>query len=333
MKIGVVGAGSWGTALADLLARGGHEVLIWAREPEVVESINTIHQNTLFLPDAPLAESLRAVGEIGEAVRGAEIVVSAAPSHAVRRVAGDIAAALDGPRPPIVVSVSKGLEEESHKTMSDVLAETIPGTPIVALSGPSFAVEVYQRQPTAVVVASRDAGAAETAQEAFSTSTFRVYTSTDVRGVELGGALKNVIAIAAGLLDGLGLGNNSRAALITRGLAEMTRVGEALGASPTTFAGLAGMGDLILTATGALSRNRSLGIELAKGRSLDAILAERRTVAEGVRTAKAALALGREVGVELPITSEVEQILFEGKSPEQAVRDLMGREPKAEHWR
>ncbi len=333
MRIGVVGAGSWGTALADLLARSGHEVRIWAREPEVVESINAIHQNTLFLPDAPLAEGVRAVGGVAEAVRGAALVVSAAPSHAVRRVAREIAAALDGERPPIVVSVSKGLEEDSHKTMTEVLAETIPGAAIVALSGPSFAQEVYQRQPTAVVVASHDPAAAQVAQQAFSTASFRVYTSADVRGVELGGALKNVMAIAAGLLDGLGLGNNSRAALITRGLAEMTRMGEALGASPLTFAGLAGMGDLILTATGALSRNRSLGIELAKGRSLEAILAERRTVAEGVRTAKAALALGRAVGVELPITSEIEQILFEGKSAKQAVRDLMGREPKAEQWR
>lgn len=333
MKIAVVGAGSWGTTLADLLTHQGYEVVIWAREPEVVESVNRDHVNALFLADAPLAEGLRASHDIGDVVDGAELVVSAAPSHAVRTVSTSVAAALDGSAPPIVVSVSKGIEGGSLKTMSEVLEETVPEARIVALSGPSFAAEVYQRQPTAVVVASHDIEAAEIAQRVFWTNYFRVYTSDDVRGVEFGGSLKNVMAIAAGLLDGMGLGNNSRAALITRGLAEMTRMGEAMGAHPMTFAGLAGMGDLILTATGALSRNRSLGVELAKGRSLDEILQERRTVAEGVGTAKAALQLGRRVGVELPITEQVEEILFEGKRPEDAVRALMRREPKPERWR
>lgn len=332
MRIAVVGAGSWGTTLADLLARHGHEVRLWAREPEVAETVNRDHLNPMFLGDSPLADVLRASSDIAAVVHGADLIVSAAPSHAVREVSTRVAAAVDGRNPPIVVSVSKGLEPGSFKTMSDVLEETLPHARIVVLSGPSFAKEVYERQPTAVVAASRDAGAAQLVQQAFWTGFFRVYTSGDLRGVEFGGALKNVVAIAAGLLDGLGLGNNSRAALITRGLAEMTRMGQAMGASPMTFAGLAGMGDLILTATGALSRNRSLGIELAKGRSLERILGERRSVAEGVGTAKAALELGRRLGVELPITEQVEQILFEGKRPEQAVRDLMERDPKPEWW-
>ncbi len=332
MRVAVIGAGSWGTTLADLLAGNGHQVSIWAREPEVVESINRDHVNTTFLADSRLAETLVAYGEIGPALKGAELVVSAAPSHAVRQVSAQVAELLNGPTPP-VVSVSKGLETESLKTMSEVLHETLPRAPVVALSGPSFAQEVYERQPTAVVAASADQPAAELVQQAFSTAHFRVYTSQDVTGVQLGGALKNVIAIAAGLLHGLKLGHNALAALITRGLAEMSRVGETLGAKPLTFAGLAGMGDLILTATGALSRNRSLGIELAEGRTLDEILAGRRTVAEGVRTARAAVELAERTGAELPIAVEVANILFEGKRPAQAVRDLMERELKAEHWR
>lgn len=333
MNIGVVGAGSWGTTLADLLSRRGHRVTIWAYEEEVVASINREHRNTLFLADAPLDEGLAASGDITEVVRGRGMVVSASPSHVVRQVSTEVGRALDGGSPPILVTVSKGLEADSLKTMSDVLAETVPHARTVALSGPSFAQEVYQRHPTAVVAASRDADAARIVQEAFSTATFRVYTSEDMLGVQLGGALKNVIAIAAGILHGLGLGNNSRAALITRGLAEMTRLGEQLGADAHTFAGLAGMGDLILTATGDLSRNRSLGVELAQGRSLDDILGARRTVAEGVRTARAAVALGKQTGVELPIAEEVAAILFDGKRPDQAVKNLMERELKPERWR
>jgi glycerol-3-phosphate dehydrogenase (NAD(P)+) len=217
--------------------------------------------------------------------------------------------------------------------MSSVLEETLPELSVVALSGPTFALEVFAGQPTAVVAASHDPTAAERVQQAFSTGSFRVYTSGDVVGVELAGALKNVIALAAGILDGMGLGHNPRAALITRGLAEMTRLGEALGADPATFAGLAGMGDLILTATGALSRNRSLGVEIGKGRNYTDVLAERRSVAEGVHTARAAVQLGRKTGVELPIAAEVSQILFEGKSPHRAIADLMERELKAEQWR
>lgn len=331
MKIGVIGAGSWGTTLGNLLTGQGHEVAIWAYEPEVVESINRDHVNAVFLADSPLADGLTAHNEIAAAIRGAELIVSASPSHVVRQVSAQAAAAFDGARPPIVVSVSKGLEEDSLKTMTEVLDETVADAPVVALSGPSFAKEVYQQHPTAVVVASRNAEAAAVAQQTFSTKSFRVYTSDDLLGVQLGGALKNVVAIAAGLLHGLRLGHNSLAALLTRGLAEIARLGEAMGASPRTFAGLAGMGDLILTATGALSRNRSLGIELAQGRTLQQILAGRRTVAEGVRTARAAVELSRRAGVELPIAQEVASILFEDKSPERAVRDLMERELKPEH--
>ena len=332
MQIGVVGAGSWGTTLADMLARNGHDVRLWAREAEVVESIKEDRVNSIFHPDSPLHKSIEASGDIAEVVSSAEIVVSAAPSHAVRAVGRQIADAI-GSAAPLVVSVSKGLEPGTHHTLTHVLEELVPQCGVVALSGPSFAQEVYRRLPTAVVAASADVIAAEKAQRSFSNSYFRVYTSTDALGVQLGGALKNVVAIAAGVLDGLDLGNNSRAALITRGLAETSRLGEELGADPHTFAGLAGMGDLILTATGTLSRNRSLGLELAKGRSLNDIVAERQTVAEGINTAQAAVELSAITGVELPIATEVAQVLFHGKTPQEAIRGLMERELKSERWR
>ncbi len=332
MQIGVVGAGSWGTTLADLLARHKHDVTIWAREEEVVQGIGREHVNPIFLPDCPLSPKLVAVSEIGKAVAGRDLVVCAAPSHAVRAIAQEIERGLKGATPPLV-SVSKGLEPDTLDTMTQILEEVLPSCPAVTLSGPSFAKEVYEQQPTAVVAAATDTMAAKTTQRVFSTSYFRVYTSTDVLGVQLGGAVKNVVAIAAGMIDGLGLGHNPRAALITRGLAEMTRLGEALGANPMTFAGLAGMGDLILTATGHLSRNRSLGVALGKGRSLAEVLAKQLTVVEGVNAALVAVDLGARAGVELPIASEVEQILFEDKKPQQAIQDLMERELKAEHWR
>ena len=333
MRVAVIGGGAWGTALADLLARkGGFEsVTLWAREPEVVDGINREHANPMFLPGAVLGPTLRASGDLGEAVRGADVVVSSAPSHAVREVMARAGPALRGGA--LVVSVSKGLEPERLTTLSCVLAEVLPpGVPIAALSGPSFAREVYERQPTAVVAAAAEHGVAQRVQQVFSTSYFRVYSATDVLGVELGGALKNVIALAAGMLDGLGLGHNARAALITRGLAEITRLGVALGAEPLTFAGLAGMGDLILTATGPQSRNRSLGVELGRGRRLDDVLAGLATVAEGVNTARSAVTLAERHGVELPIAREVAEVLFRSKPPRQAVADLMERELKAELW-
>ena len=333
MRIAVIGAGSWGTTLADLLATSGHQVRVWAYEAEVVESINRTHVNELFLADSRLAETLVASGDLGEVAEGAELLVSAVPSHAVRNVMARLAGTWNAGTLRATVSVSKGLEEGTLETMTDVLRDVLPSAPSVALSGPSFAQEVYARQPTAVVAASESAEASLLVQQAFSSSHFRVYTSHDPLGVQLCGALKNVIAIAAGLLHGLRLGHNTLSALVTRGLAELARLGQTMGADAMTFSGLAGMGDLILTATGALSRNRALGIELAEGRTLEQILAGRRTVAEGVRTARVAVELSARTGVELPIAQEVAHILFDGKRPDRAVRDLMERELKPEHWR
>src|SRR6476469_3539280 len=280
MRCAVVGAGAWGTALADLLARNGHEVRLWAREPEVIESVNAHHENAVFLAGAKLDHGVVAVADLASACRGAALVLFATPSHVLRAIARAAAPAIE-PTATIVVA-TKGVERDTLAVMSDVRAEQFPKHSVVALSGPSFAAEVAARQPTAVVAASTDDGAAATVQRALSGDEFRVYTHDDVIGVELAGALKNVIAVATGIAEGLGMGFNARAALITRGLAEMTRLGVKMGASPLTFAGLAGMGDLVLTCTGALSRNRSLGVEIARGASLEDALAKRQTVAEGV---------------------------------------------------
>ncbi len=330
MSVAVIGGGAWGTALADLLARKGEHVTLWARESEVVDSVNQRHMNEMFLPGASLAPALRAEGDLAAAIRGAETIVSAAPSHAVRPVMAEAAKTLDRTR-PLVVSASKGLDPDRLERPSCVLAEVLPrGTPVAVLSGPSFAWEVFQQQPTAVVAAATDHTVAQRTQRVFSTSYFRVYSHTDVVGVELAGALKNVIALAAGILEGLGMGFNTRAALITRGLAEITRLGVTLGAQPMTFAGLAGMGDLILTATGALSRNRTLGVALGQGKTLEEALAGKPAVVEGVNTTRTAVALGERHGVELPIAREVANVLFQNKPPRQAVSDLMERELKAE---
>jgi glycerol-3-phosphate dehydrogenase (NAD(P)+) len=329
--VAVLGGGSWGTTLADLLARRGHAVRLWAHEPEVVAAINDRHENPVFLPGCELAHSVVAIPDAATAARGAEVIVTVAPSHVLRRVVEQARPGI-GPR-ALVVSATKGIEPTSLKLMSAVLEEVLPAHPVTAISGPSFALEVFQQQPTAVVAASRDEATARAVQGVFATPRFRVYSSADVIGVELAGALKNVIAIAAGILEGLGLGNNPRAALITRGLAEMTRLGVAMGADPLTFAGLAGMGDLILTTTGTLSRNRSLGVALARGQTLADYTAAHRTVAEGVNTARGALALAEQVGTELPICAQVSSILFEDKPPRQAVEALMERTLKSEQWR
>ena len=329
--VAVLGAGSWGTTLADLLARKGEVVRIWAYEAEVVEAINRRHENPLFLPGAALDHRLRAYADPVETAAGADVVLSAAPSHVVRQVVQRVAGAVRSGT--LVVSATKGIEQDSLKLMSEVLRETLPAARVAVLSGPSFAIEVYQQQPTAVVSAAGERGTAEDVQRVFATPRFRVYWSLDVVGVELAGSVKNVIAIAAGILEGLGLGNNPRAALVTRGLAEITRLGTAMGADPLTFAGLAGMGDLILTTTGALSRNRALGMALAQGETLAGYTAGHRTVAEGVTTATAVVALARRVGVELPICEQVHQILFHGKPPKQAVAELMERTLKPEQWR
>ncbi len=327
-RVAVVGAGGWGTALADMLARKGADVVLWAHEPEVAAEVNARHRNDLFLPEAPLQPSLAATNDLAAALTGAVMVLAVTPSHAMRAVLGRAAPAL--PPDAIVVSAAKGLEPGTLKRMTEVLAEVVPpGTGVVALSGPTFAREVYEGQPTAATVAG-PADAARRAQQLLSAPYFRTYTNDDVVGVELGGALKNVVAIAAGIAEGLGLGSNPRAALITRGLAEIARLGVAMGANPLTFAGLAGMGDLVLTATGPLSRNRSLGVELGKGATLEQVQARRLSVAEGVGTARAAVALGERVGVELPIAREVARVLFEGKPPRQAVADLMERALRTE---
>jgi len=329
--IAVLGAGSWGTTLGNLLARKGQAVRLWAFEAEVVETINRTHENPLFLPGFPLCASLRAYADPVEAVRGADVVVSSSPSHVTRSVVRGVAAAVAPGA--LVVSATKGIETDTLALMSQVFAECLPQGRFVALSGPSFAIEVAQSQPTAVVAAASEPSAAHDAQRLFATPAFRVYSGSDVIGVELAGALKNVIAVAAGILEGLGLGHNPRAALITRGLAEITRLGVAMGADPLTFAGLAGMGDLVLTTTGSLSRNRALGLALASGESLEHHRRTHRTVAEGANTSRAGVALGRRHGVELPIIQKVSEVLFEGKPARDAVPELMERELKAEQWR
>jgi glycerol-3-phosphate dehydrogenase (NAD(P)+) len=332
-RVAVVGAGSWGTALANVLARKGVTTTLWSHEPEVAKAIEREHRNPRYLAEVALDPGLRATPTMREAVEGADVVVSVSPSHVVRTVMREAARHMRSGA--LVVSASKGIEVETLLTMDGVLADILPAEAAarsVYLSGPSFALEVGLERPTAVTVASHSAAAAQRAQELFQTEYFRVYTSSDVTGVEIGGALKNVIAIAAGVVEGLGLGNNARAALITRGLAEITRLGVALGASPLTFAGLAGMGDLILTCTGALSRNRSVGVELGKGRTLEEILGGMTQVAEGVRTAQSARELARRIKIEMPIVEEVHAVLFEGHSPRKAVEMLMLRQPRAEHW-
>jgi glycerol-3-phosphate dehydrogenase (NAD(P)+) len=329
-RVAVLGAGAWGTALADLLARKGLDVRIWAHEAEVAEAINQEHRNPLYFAHAALDPRLTASTNLAHVLADAPVVCSVAPSHVTRSLflrAAPLVA--EGTR---LVCATKGIEPDSLALMSDVAAEALPQATFVALSGPSFADEVHQGQPTAIVAASTDAAACEAVQQLFSTPYFRVYTGRDVVGVELAGSLKNTIAIAAGILEGLGMGHNPRAALLTRGLAEIARLGAAFGAHPETFAGLAGMGDLILTCTGALSRNRQLGILLAQGTTLDEYRASHRNVAEGVNTALGASRLAANHGVAMPITEQVTAVLFQGASPREAVRQLMERELKAERW-
>ncbi len=329
MKIAVIGAGAWGTALANLLSENDHEVMLWAYEPDVVESINTAAENRRFLAGVPLHADLRATGREEQALAGAELALFVAPSHVLRRVAAGCAKHVPAGIPLVVAT--KGIDREKLALMTDVVAEEIPGHPIVALSGPSFALEVANHLPTAIVAASEDAEAALLTQRALSTSAFRVYTQSDVIGVELGGALKNVMAVATGIADGLQLGFNARAALITRGLAEMTRLGVKLGADPLTFAGLAGMGDLVLTCTGSLSRNRSVGLEIGRGATLNEVLQGRETVAEGVTTTETAKLLAEKHGVEMPIVNAVHKVLFERQPARWALVELMTRDLKAEN--
>jgi glycerol-3-phosphate dehydrogenase (NAD(P)+) len=328
MRCSVIGAGAWGTALAHVLASNGHDVRLWAREAEVAASINERHENAMFLAGAVLSARMTATSDIGAALRDAVVVVYAVPSAHLRQVAKLGAPCLkDG---AIIAVATKGIEESSLALMTDVIASEHPRHSVVAISGPSFAAEVVENQPTAIVAASADAAAAHGIQRALSNATFRVYTQHDVVGVELGGALKNVMAVATGIVEGVGLGHNSRAALITRGLAEMTRLGVALGATASTFAGLAGLGDLVLTCTGSLSRNRAIGEEIGRGATLSEALAGKQTVAEGVVTAKSAGQLAAKLDVEMPIVEMVNRILFDGHTARRAVAEMMTRELRPE---
>ena len=333
MRAAVIGAGSWGTALANLLALKGHGVSIWSYEADVAEAINHTHENPKYMRGISLEPAVRATVDLADAVTGADVVLNVTPSQHVRRVMTE-AGRYFGDR-TLVVSASKGIETSSLKTMAEVLEEVLPGTSgahACFLSGPSFALEVARRMPTAVAMASHHEESALRAQQLFQAPFFRVYTNPDVIGVELGGALKNVIAIAAGMATGLQLGHNALAALITRGLAEIARLGIARGANPLTFSGLAGMGDLILTCTGELSRNRSVGVSLGQGKSIEEILGGMYMVAEGVETTRAAHALARQAGIEMPIVAEMHGVLFEARTPREALENLMLREPKPEQW-
>jgi glycerol-3-phosphate dehydrogenase (NAD(P)+) len=333
--IAIIGAGAWGTALSMVAARrGGHRVRLWAFEREVYQTIRERRVNELFLAGLTLPESVEVTNDLGDAVRRAEMVVSVMPSHHSRRVFQAMAAHLRAEM--VFVSATKGIEEGSLLRMTEVVTETIKGAcgfqpKIAALSGPSFAREVARGDPTAIAVASEDAELAQSVQVALSDPRFRIYTNDDVTGVELGGSLKNVIAIAAGVCDGLGLGHNSVAALITRGLAEMTRLTVACGGRRETLAGLAGLGDLVLTCTGGLSRNRSVGEHLGRGEKLTAIIAGMHgMVAEGVLTTNAAVGLAKRYGVEMPITEQMWGVLHEGKAPAEAMHELMTRSAKSE---
>jgi glycerol-3-phosphate dehydrogenase (NAD(P)+) len=330
-RVAVIGSGAWGTALAAHAARLEHNVRLWAREPQVVADIDDRHENVLFLPGITLPPDLRASEDLEEVVTGAELVILVPPSKHLRSVASEIARYVD--HDAILTIASKGIEEEKLELMSQVLTETMPDMDpksFVFLSGPTFAREVASGLPTDVVAASKGMKAARRLQPWLHSPTFRVYTSGDPVGVEVGGAMKNVIAVAAGASDGLDLGSNARAALITRGLAEITRLGVALGADPLTFLGMSGVGDLVLTCTGDLSRNRTLGKKVAAGFDPEAYLASQRTVAEGFNTSAAAHALAKKVGVEMPITEQVFHVLHRRRPLLEALRILLTREYKEE---
>jgi glycerol-3-phosphate dehydrogenase (NAD(P)+) len=329
--LAVVGSGAWGTALAGHAARLGHRVTMWALEPEVVEDINARHLNSLYLPEVELPESIRASSRAAEVLSGAEVVILVPPSRYLRQVSEMLSDAV--PDEALVVVATKGFEEGTHLLMSEVLAETLPGLEaerLAVLSGPSFAWEVVRGLPTDVAVASERMVAARRVQPLLHAPTFRVYTSPDPIGVQVGGAVKNVLAVATGACDGLGFGTNARASLITRGLAEMTRLGVALGADPLTFLGLSGVGDLVLTCTGDLSRNRTLGMKVAEGVDPKAYLASRRSVAEGFFTSAAVYELSRKLSIDMPITDQVFHVLHRRRPLAEAVQLLLTREFKDE---
>lgn len=330
----MLGAGAWGTTLANVLAENGAEVALWSRRPEMAAALTRERENRSYLPGVELHPRVDPAADLATAVTGRALVVSAVPSHVARTVLGAAARHLQAGA--LVVSASKGIETETLRRITEVLGEVLPAElqgRVGVLSGPSFAREVSEHRPTAVTLAAARESVARESREWLLRPYLRIYTSADVVGVELGGALKNVIAIAAGVADGLGTGHNARAALVTRGMAEIFRLGQALGAQPLTLSGLAGMGDLILTCTSPLSRNYTVGVRLGRGERLSAILGEMRQVAEGVKTARSACDLARRENVEMPIVNEVYSILYEGKSPQDALAALMSRETKPEFWR
>ena len=331
MRAAVIGAGSWGTALAIQLCRAGHEVQQWDHRADRAAAVDAARENRQYLPSVPLPDGLRVTGALDVALDGVGLVVEVVPSQAVRTVMAEVRPLI--PTGALICCASKGIEQGSLLTMADVLHAVLPASmhgQLGFLAGPSFASEVARGLPTAVVVASRSADTADAISKALHAGALRAYTTEDVDGAELGGALKNIIAIAAGVADGLGAGLNARAALLTRGLAEITRLAVAKGGNPLTLAGLAGMGDLVLTATGDLSRNRRVGLALGQGRRLDDILAELGQVAEGVVTTRSAWALAQAEGVSMPIVEEVYRMLYEDKPATEAIRSLLGRERKAE---
>ena len=330
-KTAVLGAGSWGTALGLLLNENGHEVNLWEFDADQVEAVRRDHENRKFLPGVPVPDEIHITSELGRALCEREAVVFAVPSHVVRGVARE-ARSLVSPE-ALVVNVAKGIENGTLMRMSEVLSEELErprAQRIASLVGPSHAEEVSRKLPTVVVAAAQEEATAVATRGLFMTDCFRVYTNTDLVGVELGVSLKNVIAIAAGICDGLGYGDNTKGALMTRGLAEMTRLGVAMGGEPSTFAGLSGMGDLITTCISTHSRNRYVGEQIASGKTLEQVLESMVMVAEGVRTTESAVALSQRHDIEMPITEQMHEVLFEDKSPRQAISELMVREPKSE---
>ncbi len=329
-KIAVLGGGSWGTTLADMLCRKGHEVGLWVRETELAREMRDTGENTWYLPGINLAPGLMISEEAASVIKGSDFILVVVPCQFMRRVLESLRN--DFPDNPVVICASKGVELATLKPQSSVINESLAGkNPRYAvLSGPSFADEVSRRLPAAVSLGCQDMELGRVLQDVLSTEFFRVYANPDFKGVELGGALKNIMAVAAGISDGLKFGNDARAALITRGLVEMSRFGVALGGREKTFMGLSGMGDLVLTCTGDLSRNRQVGLALGQGKTLDEILADKKTVAEGVKTTDSVYRLSRNLGVEMPITAQVHEVLFEDKDPRSAVEELMTRELKIE---
>lgn len=330
MNVSVIGAGGWGTALAIVLSHNKHHVTLWGRDPLLMEVINERRLNADYLPGVQIPDTIAITSDLGEALADAALVILAVPSHGMRAVCEQLRATLHAQRSTTLVNVAKGIENETGMRMSEVIGDVIPDAAVATLSGPSHAEEVARGIPTAVVASSTDEEVCRQVQKVFMSERFRVYTSPDIIGVELGGSLKNIIALAAGLCDGLGLGDNSKAALITRGLVEMSRLGVALGARGETFSGLSGLGDLVVTCTSKHSRNRAVGERLGKGEKLDHILASMEMVAEGVRTTKSAHDLARKCDVQTPIIDEAHAILYGAKSPKQAVKDLMTRDARPE---